>query len=571
MPGASAWDCSPCWWDVQRWPRRSTVRPLHQTNVLARSPLRAIARDDIDRLHLPLPRRRPHLRSGPAPASSLPSPRPLTPEQPVSPFGAAPGVFPGISPAPATRDTPEQPASPFGAAPGRLSGLSPAPATSATPRAADVSIRALPPASPPPSPPAPPLLTPGYGFGTPLAPIGGTAAAAPAVPATAPTSVGLQPLRPGALPVQAQDPRAPPILITPRATLSESYTDNPRNTPNTLSDSITHFSTGTAISVDTVRLQGQLSSSLDYQKYARATDLDTLNANLLGYGLGTVVRDHVFVDGRAAITQLSRSGGVGFANSTVIPPSQQTQAGILSLSPIVRQSIGDFVDGEFRYNYGMNLFQNGSLLSNSTTTVPPSATVPSTSLSNTTTNAATMTLATGQRFNFFGSKLTLNATQSDSQSAAQSTQLRGYDDVEYQFNREFAALARFGYEDLRYPWQPAATTKGVIWLIGGRVTPFPGGYLIAHYGLQDGFYGADGALRYELTPTTTILASLQNNLSSSQQGILSNLNSSQVDANGNVVDQYTGLPSALSNPEFSYATDGVFRNKNARIGVQTHV
>jgi len=318
-----------------------------------------------------------------------------------------------------------------------------------------------------------------------------------------------------------------------------------------------------------VRLQGQLTSSLDYQKYARATDLDTLNANLLGYGLGTVVRDHVFVDGRAAITQLSQRGGVGFANSTLIPPSQQTQAAVLSLSPIIRQSIGDFVDGEFRYNYAMNLFQNGSLLSNSTTTAPPSATVPSTSLSNTTTNAATMTLATGRRFNFFGSKLTLDARQSDTQSAAQSTQLRGYDDVEYQFNREFAALARFGYEDLRYPRQPAATTKGVIWLIGGRVTPFPGGYLIAHYGLQDGFYGADGALRYELTPTTTILASLQNNLSSSQQGILSNLNSSQVDANGNVVDQYTGLPSALSNPEFSYATDGVFRNKTARVGVQT--
>ena len=352
--------------------------------------------------------------------------------------------------------------------------------------------------------------------------------------------------------------------------LSESYTDNPRNTPNTLSDSITHFSSGTAISVDTVRLQGQLSTSLDYYKYARATELDTLNANLLGYGLGTVVRDHVFVDGRAAITQLSNSGGVGFTNSTVIPPSQQTQAGIISLSPIVRESIGDFVDGEFRYNYGLSLFQNGSLLSNSTTTVPPSTTVPSASpLSNTTTNNPTLTLATGRRFTFLSSKLTLDANQTDSQSAAKSTQLRGYDDLEYQVSRQFAALARFGYEDLRYPLQPGASTRGVIWLIGGRLTPFPDSNLTVHYGRQDGFNHADGTLRYQVTPATSIRASLQQSRSSAQQQLLANLNLSQQDINGTIVNRNTGLPVSLTNTGFAATSNNIFRTENINMGIQT--
>ncbi len=308
----------------------------------------------------------------------------------------------------------------------------------------------------PTAPPA--LLTPGYGFGTPFAPFGGAPIAATLPPQAPPNNVGLQPLLPGALPVQANDLRAPPILITPTVSLFEGYTDNPRYTPNTFSDSITHLRGGTTISVDSVRLQGQLNGSIDYQKYARATDLDALNANLLGYGLGTIVPDHVYLDGRAAITQLSQTGSVGFANSSVIPPSQQTQAEVISLSPIVRQSIDGYVDGEFRYNFGMNLFQNGSLLKNSTTVVPVSPTVPSTSLSNATTNEATLSLATGSRFSFFASKLTLDASNVDSQSAAKSTALRGYDDAEYQFNSEIAALARAGYENINYPLQPAAST-----------------------------------------------------------------------------------------------------------------
>ncbi len=392
----------------------------------------------------------------------------------------------------------------------------------------------------------------------------------PALPPAPPTTIGLQPLQPGAIPVQAGDNRAPPILIVPTATLSEAYTDNPRNTTSTLSDSLTHLNAGTAISVDSARLQGQLSGSVDYQKYARATDLDALNINLLGYGLGTIVPDHLFIDGRATMTQLSRNGGLGFASPTLLQPSQQTQVEVLSLTPIIRQSFDGYVDGELRYNYGLNLFQNGGLLNNATTTIPVSATAPSSSLSNSTVNDATLSLATGRRFTFFGSKLTLDATNIDSQSAAKSTQLRGFDDVEYQFNQQFSALGRIGYDSLHYPLQPAASTTGPIWLIGGRVTLDPGSYFFLRYGLQDGFYGVDGALSYQLTASTTLLASLQHNLSSSQQDILTNLNSSQVDAYGNVVNQATGLPSALLNPEFSLS-NSVSREEQARIGIQTHL
>lgn len=523
------------------------------------------------------------LRQGIYPTGVPTAPTVTPPAVPPNPFETVPGVYPDLNPAPA--ETAAPPASPFELAPGVFPGLAPtltapaavapgqpapgAPGQPATP--AEAAPGVFPGV---PTVPAAELapLAPQYGFGnfapdpriTPIAPI------TPLSPATPLSTVQLRPLIPGAAPVQQLDPRAPPVIIIPSVTLGEGYTDNPRNTPSTLSDSVSRFGGAALASVDTVRLQGQLNGSINYYKYARAPDEDKLSANMFGYGLGTVVRDHVFVDARAAITQLSRAGGVAFASPSVIPPSQESQAIAVSMSPFVRQSIDGWVDGELRYTYGLNLFQNGSLLSNSSTT-STATTVPSASLSNATRNEGTLSLATGRRFTFFGSKLTLDATQIDSQSAAKSTQLRGYDDVEYEFNREITALARVGFESLDYPLQPTVSTTGPLWLIGGRYTPFPDAYLFLRYGKMDGFYGIDGALRYALTPATILLASLDRNLSSSQEQILNNLNTSQVDAYGNVVDQITGLPTALANPEFAYTANNIYRHERGRAGVQTHL
>jgi len=498
-----------------------------------------------------------------------PSPSAATP-QPATALGPGPGTFPGISPPPSAATSP-QPTTVFGPSPDTFPGLSSSPVTPAAPQQPASPPGTLPSIVPgtssiPVSPP-PPALSAGYGFGTPSLPTEGATPLGPAPPTAPLTYTSLPPLIPGALPVQAGDNRAPAILIAPSITLYEGYVDNPNNTPQTLSDSQTRFISNTNISVDSVRFQGQLSSSLNYLKYARASNQDALTENIVGFGLGTIVPDHLFIDSRGAITQLSTAGGVGFANSTTIPPSQQTQALTTSVTPIWRQSFGDLLDAELRDSYALNLFSAGTLLGNATTPAVPT----SSSLSNSTENDATLSLATGRAFSFFGSKLTLDATQVDTQSAAKSTQLSAFDDVEYQINPTYAALARFGYESIRYPLNPAATTTGPIWLVGGRITPSPGDYLVLRYGTQDGIYGVNGALRYQLTAATNLLASLQNGLASSQQQLTTNLDTSQLAANGTIVNQFTGLPSALSNPEFAYVSNGIFRSTDARMGIQTVV
>lgn len=540
--------------------------------------------------------------SSPAPTSTPASP----PPQPASPFGPAAGTFPTLAPAaPTSSGAGSPPPNPFQAAPGVFPTLAPPSGSGAgtrsspaatqsgpnpttfpglsgpTPTPSGTSGQAAPgnpttptgrPGEPTPDsltgnpavpiPVAPRPLTPAYGYGVPAPPFDITGPTFAPVPPAPPSYTSLPPITPGAAPIQAGDVRAPPILITPNAYVSEGYTDNPRNTRQTFSDSETRLLGGANISFDTLRLQGQLSGNIEYDRFLRAHDQNKLDNNLLGYGLGTVVPDHIYIDGRAAVTQLSQAGGVGFANSNVILPSQQTQAFVTSLSPIARTSFGDYVDTELRYTYGLDVFNNGSLLNN---TASPAAN----SLSNITQNDVTLSVATGRAFSVLASKLTLDATKIDSASAARSTQLQAYDDLEYAFNTHFAALARVGYEDLRYPLQPAATTTGPIWLLGGRYSPAPGDYVVLRYGLQSGIYGLNGSLRYQLTARTNILASYSSGLSSSQQDLLTNLDTSQLAANGTIVNSFTGLPSALSNPAFAYSANNIFRSKALQVGIQT--
>jgi hypothetical protein len=411
----------------------------------------------------------------------------------------------------------------------------------------------------------PPLLPSQYGFGN-LAPSPTVIPTLPAVPATPPTTIGLSPLAPGASPLQAQNIRAPPIIIIPTIGLSQGYTDNPRSTPSTLSDSLSRFDGGTTVSFDTARLQGQLSGSIGYTKYARATDQDALNVNLVGFGLGTIVRDHVFLDMRAAVTPLANTAGIGFAQPSTLRNSQQTQSETISLTPIARESFDGYVDGELRYNIGVSTFQNGSFLSNSNSPTP----VTSTSPSDTTQQDATLTLATGRRFTVFGSRLTLDASKTDSQSSAKSTGLQAFDDLSYMVNTEFSPLARIGYEDIEFPLQPSANTKGLIWSFGGQFTPGPGDYLILRYGRQNGFNGVNGTLRYQLTASTTLLASAQQNLVSSQGAILSNLNSSQLNSSGTLINTSTGLPTTLANPTLALQNNAT-RQQTYQIGLQTGI
>ena len=276
MSGLSARVFLQCWPGF-RYSRRSVrFRP--------RGRLRRRAFPPLKRSRRPPPRLLPpnrHRRSGPArtfsPASSAAGRRPAAlPRSRRLRSVSAPISSPAFS---AAGRIGEHKGSP-------LFLLRPAsPSASATPAGGQLQAAPAPEAAPPIGPgpgfaagpdlTSPSFLTPPYGFGNPaLSPLLPPNPAPGAAPTEPPSTTTLAPVRPGALPVQAYDLRAPAILIQPSVSVFGGYTDNPRGTPNNFSDAFGQFGGAAAVSVDTVRLQGQLNGSLDYLKYARATDQD---------------------------------------------------------------------------------------------------------------------------------------------------------------------------------------------------------------------------------------------------------------------------------------------------------
>ena len=75
----------------------------------------------------------------------------------------------------------------------------------------------------------------------------------------------------------------------------------------------------------------------------------------------------------------------------------------------------------------------------------------------------------------FGSRLTLDAAKIElADRLPRSTQLRAFDDLSYQFNQQFAGLARLGYENLDYPLQPGASFNGPVWVPRRPLYAIPG-------------------------------------------------------------------------------------------------
>ncbi len=404
----------------------------------------------------------------------------------------------------------------------------------------------------------PPFPSTTFGFAGAPATYRGTTPPPTQLPSLA-TNILLPPLAAGATPVQAAEVRAPAFLIQPNIGIVEDLSDNVLNAhAGAKAASLTRPSAGLSISADTVHLQALMNTSLEYDKYYPAVVPDRLNVNLTAYGLGTVVPEVFFVDGRAAVSQLSTSGGVGFSNPALIPRSQQTQVFTTSVSPIIRERFGDLVEADLRANLGIVNSGNG-LLGNSGTASPV------TSLANVRQERTTLTVAVGRGYGVLGARLTVDAAKTESQSVAESTQIRSFADVQYKFDPVFAAVGRVGFENLRYPLAGLAFNEPTF-LVGGQMTTALASALL-RFGRQDGSYGFDGAMRFQITPALAMLASHQHSFGSSSESILTNLNNSSLDLYGTMVDSFTALPIGLANPEFA-ATTALLRYQQSRVALE---
>jgi hypothetical protein len=415
---------------------------------------------------------------------------------------------------------------------------------------------------------APEILPPppGWGFGLPnsTAPPYSVSSEIPTL--TAPITLRLLPPQGGVLPLQAYDPNAPAILIRPTAGLSELFTDNVNyvHSPRKFA-AVTTLSAGASVSADTPRLQGVATGQANGSLYL-PTDLSGLNqvyGSLYANAFGIIAPDALFFDFQNIITQSTTRPGLGFQNLSTLPSNQQTQQIITNVSPYFRKSFDGLVDTELRYRFSSSNYGGN-------TAVVTAPTLPGQSnLTSSILNEGTFIAATGQDFERTLARLTADASEFNSSSTAQNTQVGAFTDLEYRFTPTIAALGRVGYQNQQYPLSPAASFAGATWLAGGRlgtVGPDQPAFVSLEYGKQQGVYGFTGAARVNITPTMLLSANLVQGIASQGQLFQGALATSTLSPSGAIVDQFSGLPTAFYSPGLGL-TNNVYRQHLFNVGL----
>jgi hypothetical protein len=409
----------------------------------------------------------------------------------------------------------------------------------------------------------------GFGFPNPLNPPAAVGNVAPPIAPQAPANpLGLAPLGLGVVPLQANDPTAPAYLIRPFVSVGETLTDNVHDVHSPRDPAAwTNLAPGVSISADTPRLQGVLTGNLNTALYIPTSDLNQVYGSLYANGFGTIVPDALFINANALVTQSSNQPGFGFQNLSQVTPNQQTQVYSANVSPFLRKSFDGLVDSELRYTFGWTNFGGN-------TTVAPSPLANTSNLSSGISNEGTFIAATGQNFSRTLARLTIDASDFNSNSTNQNSQFNAFNDLEYRITPQIAALARAGYQNIQYPFSPAATFTGPTWLIGGAIGTYAiggygssgPGYLALQYGRQQGVYGFTGSAQYNITPTMLFTASLVQGVSGQAQYLQNTLATSSLDPFGSIVDAYTGLPTAFYNPGLGL-TNNVYRQHLLNFGL----
>jgi len=172
--------------------------------------------------------------------------------------------------------------------------------------------------------PSPPIS--GFGFANPTSPPYSVNNEIPAL--ISPPTLRLLAPRAGVIPLQEYDPNAPAVLIQPRASLGETFTDNVNyaHSPRDFA-AITQLGAGAAVSVDMPRLQAVATGQANGNLYLPGSNssLNQIYGSLYANGTGTIYPDLAFVDLQSAITQSTTQPGFGFQNLSTLPKNQQTQ------------------------------------------------------------------------------------------------------------------------------------------------------------------------------------------------------------------------------------------------------
>lgn len=339
--------------------------------------------------------------------------------------------------------------------------------------------------------------------------------------------------------------------ITPRIEVDETYNDNITLAPKgrEKADFITTISPGIG-----VRGTGRrVSLNLDYDPqalfFARESDNDQQRQRLRGGGQVELWEKVLFLDAQASINQqvVSSTGGVG---GTDLSASQNlTTVQTYNIGPTFKHHFGPYADSETRYQFS-------------------AVTVDSENVADTTSNTASFVLRNGRYFTDLGWTLTLNESRTE-RSGGTATTVNTFTntasdrrlakaDTRYAINSMFSLLAGVGYEkikDVSLLQQP----DGLLWDAGVLFRPSRTSSFKVTHGRRFGDPNTAVDVSYQIGPKTTLTASYDQTIQTSQGLLSDSLSRITVDEFGRLIDRQTGLPFNPNDPTFGLNA-GAFRS-----------
>jgi uncharacterized protein (PEP-CTERM system associated) len=315
--------------------------------------------------------------------------------------------------------------------------------------------------------------------------------------------------------------------ITPKLSVSEAFTDNSglnSDNEDRNSDFTTLVSPGLSISGTGGRSSLNLNYNFNRTFYHRKTQADENRNALAANGQVELWKRIFFVDGQAAISQVIEDGTQAAANSPTGQNVNRTEARSFNVSPFLRQHFGQWLETEPRVTY------------NKTTTE-------SDLVEDTTTRTATFTVNGGRRFALFPWSIVALDRKTQNDGAQPSEQERRVDgSFSYVLDRKLTLTGGVGWEDIQDPGLNDQS-KGITWSGGFTARPSSRTSLQFSYGDRNGDSNISASASHRLSARTSVIASFNESIQTSQSLIAQQLLNLTTDPNaGGVPVLVNGSP-----------------------------
>lgn len=365
--------------------------------------------------------------------------------------------------------------------------------------------------------------------------------------------------------------------ITPSLGVQEIFNDNVlQSSSHRQWDLVSYLTPGLAIYGDTPNAQVRVNYQPSLIDYIHESSLNQVAQSLNATGDFTVLQDHLYVDvrGIAGIGSTNGSapglgygatsngaGGTSNLSGATLTKQNSTQYTSFEVSPYVLQSFGDY--GTLKVGYTLNQ----STSSNGMGNVAP--TTGTNGSSTQVTNEELIDYTTGQYFDRLSDTAEADARQfSGTGGTAGGHNNTATNTVTYILNRTYAVFGSIGYEDITYSGTNPLAIHDITWSVGTTVTPNPDSTATLRYGHADGVDDMSFTARYALTARTTIFSSYTTELGTQLQQVQNQLENSEVNNQGSLVNGKTGATQSVGNNLLGNQNQ-IFRSNTFSIGSTT--